>query len=260
VTTIVPAAGASSIAGAEGPAPPEARASDLLPAPGGGVAYGSALGSVYELLSRQRDVGLRLSQGGVAVDQQLHARALADELAAVQREQGNQRGSGAGFFDSLGKLAADVVGDLLDGRAGALPGDVANDAAAAWNSPRFWSDLQKGLEQVAAAAAAVGQVALVVGGPAGAAVAVVAGGVDAVVLAGAGAAEARSGAFAADALEAHADVVSRKGDVAFIERQVTALLDEAKSNDQSLGSALDGVASAISVNNRALVSSTALRG
>ncbi len=242
-----------------GDATPAGRG-DLLPVPGGGVAYEGELSSVYELLSQVRDVGLAIGQEGVTLDRQQQAKALAYELAAIKRQEDNQRSSGGGFFDSIAKVVTDVVKDVLDGRLDGAVGDAGQDLAAAWNSPRFWSDLEKGLEQVAAVAQAVSGVARQVGGEAGAIVAAAACGVDQGAEVGAQLASARGEEFGAEAEAAHADVVWSKADIDHLERQVASLVDDAKAGDQSLARALENLAGAISNNDSALVSSTALRG
>jgi hypothetical protein len=261
VIPIVSAPAAAPVDLVDDRAAPAGGATGLLPAPGpGAIAYGTALCSVYELLSQARTVGLELGQQGVAENRRLQARAFADELAAIAREQDNQRGSGLGFFDTIAKVAGDVARDILHGRVDSALADGANDVASAWNSPHFWSDLEKGLDQVSAVVEAIGEVAHQLGGPAGTAVAAVAASVDAGVQIGADLAGARGEAFAADAAEAHADATSSKNDVDQVERQVTALLDDTKSSDQSLGRALASIASATLISDTALVSSTAPTG
>jgi polyhydroxyalkanoate synthesis regulator phasin len=228
--------------------------------PGGGVACEGELSSVYELLSQVRDTGLATGQEGVTINRQEQAKALIDELAAIKREEDNQRNSGGGFFDSVAKVVSDVVKDVLHGQLDVAVSDAGQDLAAAWNSPHFWSDLQKGLEQVAAVAQAVSGVARQVGGEAGAIVAAAACSVDQGAELGAQLASARGEVFEAEGEAAHADVVWSKADIERLERQVASLVGDAKAGDQSLGRALADVAGAISNNDSALVSSTALRG
>lgn len=257
---IVSAPAAARVAPVGDGAVPAAGA-DLLPAPGpGAVAYATALCSVYELLSQERTVGLELGQQGVAQDRRLQANAFANELAAIAREQGNQRGSGLGFFDTIGKMAGDIARDVAQGRVDAALGDGARDVAAAWNSPHFWSDLQRGLDQLSAVVETIGEVAHQIGGQVGTAVAGVAATADEVVQIGAELAGARGQAFASDAADAHADATSSKNQIDQGERQVTASLDDTKSSEEALGRALASIASAILISDTATVSSTAPRG
>ena len=237
-----------------------ASAGDLLPAPGAGVAYGSELAGVYELLSQARGAGVALGQAGVEQDRALQARAFADENAAIAREEANQRGSGGGLLDSVSRLVSDVVADVLHGQGAAAVRDAGGDLDSAWNSPHFWSDLERGLSDVAAFSSEVGAVAGIVGGPVGAVVKVIAQGVVTGADVGVAIASARGEAFAASAEDAHADVVWSKSAVERLERDVGTLLDDVKSNDAALGQALGGAAAAISTSGRTLVSSTAQKG
>lgn len=259
MTAIVssPGAGSFVLPGQEATAP---GVGDLLPAPGGGVAYQVELSSVYELLSQVRDAGLAIGQEGVTTNRQRQAKALVDELSAIKREEDNQRSSGGGFFDSVAKVVTDVVQDVLHGHLDGAVSDAGQDLAAAWNSPHFWSDLQQGLEQVAAVAQAVSGVARQVGGEAGAIVGAAACGIDQGAELGAQLASARGEQFGAEAEAARADVVWNKTDIDRLERQVASLVDDAKAGDQSLARALESVAGAVSTNDRALVSSTAPGG
>jgi hypothetical protein len=233
---------------------------DLLPLPAGGVAFAGDLSTVFALLSQQRTVGLGLSEEGVQENQDEQTKALADQLAAIQREASNQSNSGSGFFGSIGKFVSDVADDLAHGNLGGALSDAGKDASAAWNSPHFWSDLQTGLEDISVVAAVVSQTAQELGGPVGVAVAAVASGVDEGANLGADLAGAREETFAAAAKGAEADALASKNDLGRLQTQVTTLLDNAKSSDQSLGRALDDVAGALSINGQTLVTSVAVKG
>jgi hypothetical protein len=241
-------------------ADPAGPSSDLLPPPTGGVAFEGDLSALFALFSQQRTTGLSLSQDGVQENKTLQATALANELAAIQREAANQSNSGRGFFGSIGKLVTDVVGDLAHGNVGDALSDANRDLGAAWNSPHFWSDLQNGLDEISVVGAAVSQAAQDIGGPVGTAVAAVAISVDQGAELGADLAGAREETFAATAKNAEADSLVSKTDLGRFQTQVEALIDNAKSSDQSLGSALDDIAGALSTNDQTLVTSAAVKG
>jgi hypothetical protein len=224
------------------------------------VAYEGALADIYSLLSEDRANGLALGQSGVEQNREEQTKALDDQLAAIKREQDNQSSSGQGFLGSIGKLVTDVVNDLVHGNATSTFKDVGSDLEAAWNSPRFWSDLQSVLNDVSIVSAAVSQVAEKVGGPAGTAVAVVASTVDEGAELGADLAGAREEAFASAAKSAEADAAGDKTSLGRLATDVTSLVDAAKSNDESLGRALDDVAGAIESSARTLTTPFAVRG
>ncbi|MGH7434518.1 MAG: hypothetical protein ACRENE_02505, partial [Polyangiaceae bacterium] len=117
-------------------------------APTSGVAFEGALADVYSLLSQDREEGVALGETGVEQNRQEQSKALGDQLAALQREEANQSTSGGGFFQSIGKLVSDVASDLVHGDATSTFRDVSSDLDAAWNSPRFWSDLESGFNDI----------------------------------------------------------------------------------------------------------------
>jgi len=158
----------------------------LLPDPTAqlsGAALNDAMGALYLSLSQQRQLSMQSGEASVRADQALHDQQLADETAALQRQLANEAENGRGFFGSIGHLFDDMAQDVADGHLSSLFGDISRDADQAWNSPAFWSDLEKGALAVAKVALAVGAVAATVatagaGGVlvAGAAVALSAGG------------------------------------------------------------------------------------
>jgi hypothetical protein len=224
------------------------------------VAYEGALADVYSLLSEERTNGLALGQTGVEQNREAQAKALDDQLAAIKREEDNQRNSGDGLLGSIGKLVSDVVNDLVHGDATSTFKDVSSDLEAAWNSPHFWSDLQTALTDVSVVGAAVSQVAEAIGGPCATAVAVVASTIDQGAELGADLAGAREECFAAAAKSAEADATSDKASLGRLATDVASLVDAAKANDQSVGRALDDVAGAIETSARTLATPFAVRG
>ena len=225
-----------------------------------GVAYEGAMGDIYSLLSEERANGLSLGQSGVEQNREEQAKALDDQLAAIKREEENHSNSGQGFLGSIGKLVSDVVNDLVHGNASRAFQDVGSDLDAAWNSPRFWSDLQSTLTGVSVVSGVVSQVAEQIGGPAGTAVAVVASTVDQGAELGADLAGAREEAFASTAKSAEADAAGDKTSLGRLATDVASLVDAAKSNDASLGRALDDLAGAMESSARTLTTPFAVKG
>ncbi len=229
----------------------------LLPPPAGGVAFSGDMSAIFTLLSQRRGVELAQSESAVAENKDQQDQALASQLAAIAREAANQSSSGGGFFGSIGAFFSDVARDVLQGNIGDAINDGGRDLEAAWNSPHLWSDLENGLEAISVVGAAVSQVAQQIGGPVGTVVAVVACDVDQGADLCADLAGAREESFAATAKGAAADAVASKADLGRLQTAVGTVLDDAKSNDASLGRALDGVVSAFSINDHALVASAA---
>ncbi len=257
----------AAVAGATVPAPsasygaaPTGSGLDLLPPPGAGAPYESALAAIYTCLSRLRDTGLALGEADVLSSKDQQAKALSDELAAIRREAQNQSDSGGGFFDSIGKLVSDVAHDIVQGNLQGAVGDAGSDLAGAWNSPRFWRDLQVGLGEISVVAAAVSEVSEEIGGPVGAKVSVVASSVDEGAALGAELAAARGESFAATAKSAEADAVADKAALARLQSDVAKRVDGAKCDDQTLSRALTVVAGALVNRAASLVTATAVKG
>jgi hypothetical protein len=259
MTVLVTASNASALPSFDPTGTPDTNA-DLLPLPSGGLGLEDNLSAVYTILSQQQSTGLSLGEQAVEENKTEQSKALADELSAIQRQAQNESNSSGGFFQSIGKLVSDVVGDLAHGDVGDALSDAGQDLTAAWNSPHFWSDLQNGLEAVSVVAAAVSQVAEDIGGAAGTAVAVVASGVDEGADLASDLAGAREESFAATAKNAEADALSSKSDLGRLGTQAESLIDDAKTSSDSLGQALDDIASALSTNDRTLVATVAVKG
>ena len=90
------------------------------------------------------------------VDEKEEKKALADQQAAVAKEQANQANQGRGFFSSIGHLVGDVTKDVTHVDPKGLAKDGVADVKEAANSPAFWNDLEKGALFVAKVAAVAG--------------------------------------------------------------------------------------------------------
>jgi hypothetical protein len=253
-----------SLPGSPATAPPEAP--PLLPGPTlaalpvPAVVDADGLASVYELLSRVRSLGFSLGEREVAVHRQVQAKAFADEVSAIHREEENQRGSGDGFFSCLSRFVGDVARDLLGGHVDAAVTDAGRDVDDAWNSPRLWDELEKGLADVAACASGIGSIAGLAGGPVGAVVEATAQVVGEGASVGIALATSREEGFGASAMAARADVVWAKTVAARLGREISAAIEGEQSDDGSLARALESVAEASLTSNETVVLSTSWKG
>ena len=121
---------------------------------GGGLD--DALGGLYMAMAQQSANGMQAGEATVRVDEKAEQQALADQQAAVAREQAAQANQGRGFFSSIGHLVGDVTKDVTHLDPKGLVKDTVNDVKDAANSPAFWNDLEKGALVVAKVAAVVG--------------------------------------------------------------------------------------------------------
>ncbi len=233
-----------------GSSPPTGAAPTLGPLDDG-------MSAIYASVSNLRQVDLSSGEKAVEEDQAVSQQERAREQAAIKQEEANQANSGRGFFSSIGHLIGDVAGDLVHGHFGDAIHDAGHDLGEAWNSPKFWHDLEVGLEGTAIVAAAV-----VTAGVGGAVVGAVAVGVGAAAGAGAGLAEARSEHFAAAAEDASADSTDAQDDIDHLQQVTKDVLSNVEQDDESHQRALQSVARAMETNDQTLViaGSTTVRG
>jgi hypothetical protein len=121
---------------------------------GGGID--DALGVLYMAMAQQSQNSMQAGQATVTTDQKEEQKELADQQAAVAKEQANQANQGRGFFSSIGHLVGDVTKDVTHLDPKDLVKDSVDDVKDAANSPAFWNDLEKGALVVAKVAAVVG--------------------------------------------------------------------------------------------------------
>jgi hypothetical protein len=220
-------------------------------------SYDDAMSALYVTLSETRQNDVTVGERQVEEEDVQQQKEEAQERAALQQEQANQAGSGGGFFSDVGHFFSDVASDLVHGRIGSAFEDGGRDLEEAWSSPKFWSDLRTGLEDVAmvagAAAAAVmtagiGTVAIA---GAAAATAAIAGGA-------AGLAGLRVTHFAAAAEDAHANATAAGDDVERLQQLTGDVLADVKQVDQSHQHALASLAQSIQTNDQTLVSASSM--
>jgi hypothetical protein len=115
-----------------------------------------ALSVLFMAMAQQRSVDMTDARARVNAAEKEQQKELAEQQAAVAREQANEAGHGRGFFSSLGHLFGDAARDVAHGDLARAAKDVGSDLHEALNSPAFWSDLEKGALFVAKVAAVVG--------------------------------------------------------------------------------------------------------
>jgi len=133
---------------------PTAAPASLLPEASSSTTD-DAMMTVYVLMAKDQSNDMQGGEAGAQIDKTARNKALADQKAAIQKEQDNSASQGRGFFGSIGKLLGDVSDDAIHGRIDKLASDTASDVKGAVDSPRFWSDLECGAKVVAEVAGVV---------------------------------------------------------------------------------------------------------
>ena len=213
-------------------------------------SYDDAMSALYTTLSEVRQNDVSGAECSVEEDETQQRQEEAQQRAALQQEQANQASSGGGFFSDVGHFISDVASDIAHGHLGSAVDDGARDLEAAWNSPKFWSDLKTGLEDVAIVAGAVATTMTTAGVGTVALVAATAG---AVAGAGAGLAGVRVDDFAATAEDASADATAAGNDITELQQFTADVLADIKQSDQSHERALASLTQAIQTNDQTLV-------
>jgi hypothetical protein len=224
--------------------------------------------AMYAMLSEARQSDVSAGENQVDENEMKRQQDETQARAALQQEQANQANSGGGFFSDVGHFISDVARDIAHGHFGSAIDDGGRDLEAAWNSPKFWSDLKTGLEDVAMVAGAVTAAVATagVGGIAiGAAVetaGALAGGTAAVAGGAAGLASARVAHFAAAAEDASADATAAQDGAQQIQQLTADVLAGIKETDQSHERALASLTQAIQTHDQCLdaASSMTVRG
>jgi hypothetical protein len=137
----------------------------LLPGPATLDASGAAaaMGALYLLVSKRRDHQTTSAKVQIDATQARGRACLNRELEALSREKAHREDSGGGLFASLGKIVSDLVGDAVHLHVEDAFDHLRENGEAAWNSPKFWAELEDGAVIVgkvaAVAASAAGTVA-----------------------------------------------------------------------------------------------------
>ncbi len=232
------------------------------PALGG---YDDAMSALYATLSEVQQNDVSAGESQVADDQLQQRNEEAQQHAAIQKEQANQANSGGGFFSDIGHFLGDVASDLAHGRIGDAFEDGGHDLEQAWNSPKFWSDIETGLQDVAIVAGATAAV-VATGGAAGipvvAGLATAAAGTAAIAEAGSRLAGARVAHFAAAAEDASADATADGDRITQLQSLSSDVIANLKQSDQSHERELASLTQSIETNDQTLVeaSSTTVKG
>ncbi len=230
------------------------------PSSGSTPTFGSfddGASALYASLSNLRQGDLSLGETHVEEDQAASQQERTREQEAIKQEAANQANSGHGFLASVGDFFVDVVSDLAHGDFADAAHDAGRDLSDAWNSPKFWHDLETGLEGIAIVAGTVATAGI--GGVVVGATALCVG---AVAGAGAGLSEARCEHFAANAEDATADATAAQNGVDQLQELTSDVLTDVKQRDQSHERALQTLAQAVESHDQTLVTaaSTTVRG
>jgi hypothetical protein len=227
------------------------------------IAMGAndTMSALFVALSQSQSLDLQNGRDEVTGDETRAEDELKKEQQALQAEQANEAGSGRGLFSGLGHLVGDMGKDLCTCNFSGAVGDAGHDLGDIWNSPKFWNQLTKGLEAVAAVAADVALVAQGVPGV-GTSVAAVARGVSIATCVAAGATNVRVTGFEAGETNARADATQAQGDIDAIHVATSDTLDDLSVSTAAYGNALNALCGAIETSDRTalLTTSNPLRG
>ena len=133
-----------------------------------------AMSALYLSIEMLGTSSMQVGESQVRADETAQNQELQEEQAALQRQEQEQATHGRGFFSSIGDLLGDEVNDATHLRVVQAVKDAVDDTEQAWNSPAFWSDLEKGALVVAKVSAVVGS-AVVTAASFGAGAATIAG-------------------------------------------------------------------------------------
>jgi len=234
--------------GADAPPPGADDTPELGPAD-------DAMAKMYLAVADSQSSSLASGQAQVQQNTEALRKARAEEQAAMDQARANQADSGGGFFGAIADFVGDVVGDVVHGKFGQAVDDAARDISAAWNSPKFWNDLERGMTMVATVGAAAAKIPNPVAVTIGAAV-----NMNATVIAGV--AHIRTSEFAADAQDATADAQTATGRVDQVSREQDDVVDTVRNTCGIQTRTLATIAGAIETNDQttAIAASTRVKG
>ena len=213
------------------------------------------MSALYTTLSEVRQNDVSVGESRVEENEAQQQQEEVQQRAALQQEQANQANSGGGFLSDVGDFFSDVARDVVHGHLGSAIDDAGRDLDNAWNSPKFWSDLKTGLEDVAIVATAVAATVATAGAGAAAAAVVTVG---AVAAGGAGLAGARVDHFEASAEDASANATAAGDDVEHLRQLTDDVLADLKQTDQSHQRALESLTQSIQTHDETLVTASSM--
>ncbi len=222
-------------------------------------ANDDAMSALYTSLSDLRQGQLTLGEDRIEEDETQQQQQNAAQQAALAQAQANQANSGHGFFSCVGHFVGDVTRDLVHGRLGSAIDDAGHDVDQAYNSPKFWNDLEKGMAGAAIVAAAVVTTVVTFGSGSVAAAVVIAAAASAAAASGtAAAAAARSQHFAATAQDANADATAAGDQIQELQMVTAEVLTDVKQTDKSHQRALQSLVQATQTNDDTLAAPAAM--
>lgn len=126
---------------------------DGLPKPSPGAmsntGMNDAMSLMYELLAKDGQTQFASRRHEIDGHRLEQHKKLEEHRAALERQRKAEGERSTGFFGSLVKIVKDVADDAIHLRVADCVSDFKDDCAAAWQSPRFWQDLESGAGSVA---------------------------------------------------------------------------------------------------------------
>jgi len=234
-----PASSSASLLGAD--------PSTAAPEPQDLGGFDDGLGALYSAICDLQQQGVTAGKALVLQNEGLAQQDQAALQAAQQRAQSDQSTSGGGLLGSICKTVGDVVSDLVHLRIGKAWSDGWNDLGQAWNSPHFWSDLGKVLTDVSMVSGVASEVAPLLG-PLAAPVEAVAQCTTGVATAGQALVHFRTGEFAADAQDAHANATQAQDQLSLLATREQQALSDLGDQSQAQQGSLASLVQAIETN------------
>jgi hypothetical protein len=212
-----------------------------------GGGFDDGLGAIYVAIGDLQQEGVCSGNALVRQTETETAEQQAAQQAAEQRAQADTSSSGGGFFGHIFKACGDFVDDCVHGHFGQAFGDAGNDLARAWNTPHFWADMSKVMNDLGAASNVLASVAPLLG-PLAAPVEVVAGTGEAVGEGGKALATLRTSQYQVDADDANDDAQQAQNTIQLLSTREQQSLSELQGDSQCQQGSLSAVVQAIQTN------------
>ncbi len=114
-----------------------------------GTGMNDAMSLMYELLAKDGQTQFASRRHEIDGHRLEQHKKLEEHRAALERQRKAEGEGSTGFFGSLVKIVKDVADDAIHLRVADCVSDFKDDCAAAWQSPRFWQDLESGAGSIA---------------------------------------------------------------------------------------------------------------
>jgi hypothetical protein len=223
-----------------------------------GGGFDDGMGAIYVAISDLQQEGVCSGNALVQQTEAQTAQEQAAQQAAEQRAQADTSSSGGGFFGHVFKAVGDFVDDWVHGHFGQAFSDAGNDLAQAWNTPHFWTDMSKVMNDLGVASNVLSSIAPLLG-PLAAPVEVIAGTGEVVAEGGKALATLRTSQYQVDADEADDDAQQAKNAIQLLSTREQQSLACLQGDSQCQLGSLSAIAQAIQTNDETRVGASNFR-